>query len=228
VNNHLNHLRDFIKEYDSHNNLTFSGIQPFPQAKILYPFGLFFIQRKLELNIGTFFEKQRVFLLDTISPFNFKEVFYDEDNDMITLCTSFGFSLRIYNVKFETISNSFWRSLDQSLPIEKNTLLCKSGKPKSQKPTKTYLEVVSEKQETFLHDLLQIKFQGKEIDQPIDNSFILDFLTIFGKDHTEGKKELDSFIEKEDISFYNPYYCIKKDKLSQKELIFYSWSALFN
>ncbi len=224
---HIEFLKTFIKKYDAHNNLSFSNIKIFPETKIIFPFGAIVKDKQIEFNIGTYFGKEKIFLYKTFSPFLFEKVSYLKDLNIIILKSFFGFSVRIYNVKGETLSKEFLSSLHNSKYLDKGTLICKSGKPKPRKNTLAYIEIVSDLHTNFLHDLLTIKYNSS-LDREMKSSYIMEILDIFGIDHKDGLRNFRNDIENKSIKFFNPFYTVKYDPLEKKDLCFYSWNALFN
>jgi len=223
--NSLEQLNLFLAKYNRSKSLNFSKIEVFSKTKILQPFGICLEDNKINFSSRTCFGKNRTFYYDTYSPFNFEEVEYLEDLNLIILHSNFGFSFRIYNVVYESITPEFWKSFDNRTLLKMNTKICKSGEVKYYSPFKGYVEIYSEKH-SVLSAILGLRYETSYLEE-YDINMILSFFDIYCIDHREGINRLNEIKEKESIALMNPFLCIKKDKLLDKELIFYSFNALF-
>lgn len=223
--NPLEQLNQFLNKYSKRKSLNFSKTEIFPGTKILQPFGIFLDKDQISFSSKTSFGKAETFLYDVIAPFDFERVEYLEELDLIVLHSNFGFSFRIYNVSFASITQEFSNALDNGTILKRNMKICKCGEVKYHSPFKAHIEIYAESYSVF-SSILSMRFPTTYL-KPYDMDMIIQFLNIFCIDHEKGIKELKELKEKESIKLMNPFLCIKKDKLLDKELIFYSFSALF-
>lgn len=222
----MENLKKFLQLYDKKNNLGFSSISFFPNTKAIYPFGLAFKNHSIQFNVGSTFGKKKTFFYDTYSPFEFKSVEYLEDLDMIVLHSEFGFSVRIYSVQYETITEDFWIALDSNSSIQEQTKIGKSGKLRYYSPFEAYIEIYSENSHSILNSILEVKYNSSQR-EPYSLETLFQFFDVYSIEHSEGLRQLKDYTEKESISMMNSFVCQKKDDLLDKEVFFYSYNALF-
>lgn len=222
----LEQLNLFLSIYNKSKDLNFSKVDIFSNTKIIQPFGIFLKENDLIFSSSTCFGRARTFYYDVFAPFNFERVEYLEDLNLIVLHSDFGFSMRIYNVLFETITPDFWNSLDNNKSLNRGSKICKSGKIKYLSPFEAKLEIYSESP-SVLSSILSLKYSVNYL-LPYHTEMILDFLNIYGLDHEKGIQTLEEIKIKESIVLMNSFICIKKDKILNKNLTFFSYNALFN
>lgn len=215
----------FLAKYDRSKNLNFSKIEVFNNTKVIQPFGLYLNNGKLSFSSKTCFGRSKTFLYDVIAPFDFERVEYLEDLDMIILHSKFDFSFRIYNVNYASITQEFSNALDDKTTLKMNTKICKCGEVKYYSPFEASVEIYA-KDHSVLSSILFLRYATSYLD-PYDINMVLQLLDIYCIDHLKGMEYIKELKEKESISLMNPFLCIKKDKLLDKELIFYSFNALF-
>lgn len=195
----------------------------FPQAKIFEPFGLNTKDGNIFLSFGTSFQKSRIYYYDTFSPFDFDQVDYLEDLDMIILRSkNLGFSMRIFYVQYETITENFWNSLDNNIKLSSNSKICKSGKILGRlQPFTAYVEFYTENINSEL-------FQFISSDQPcFSDEFLQNFFIVNCLDEKDSLERLCRIQEKESIYTMNSSFCYKFDSLENKDLYFFSYNYLF-
>lgn len=221
-------LSNFLKTYPHTNDLEFSQISLFPQAKVLYPFGLGVQDNSLTLHWGTFYQKKRIFYYDIFSPFNFNSVEYFEDMDMIVLhSTEYGFSIRVYFVSYETLSLDFWEALDGNKQLRHNAKIGKSGKVfRTLEPFTTYMEMYSNSEDSILPDLFLKKYPEYS---PGDftEEFLHNYTDISCIKLVDLLDTFQRIKEKESILSINSFSCVRHDELLDKEVTFYSYSSMF-
>lgn len=223
--NSLEQLNLFLSKYNVSKDLNLSKINMFPRTKILSPFGICFKENTLSFSSKTYFGKDKTFFYDTLSPFDFERVEYLEDLDLIVLHSNFGFSFRISNVIYSTITKEFWNSLDNKKVLKRGTKICKSGNIKYCSTFGAEIEFYSEEHSIF-STILKLRYNEAYLEE-YDINMLISFFDIFNINHKRGLNEIEEIRETNSISLMNPFLCIKKDKLLNKELIFYSYNALF-
>ena len=222
----IDSLRMFLSRYDRKKDLNFSRVSFFPNTKVIQPFGIGAKNQELIFHTGTSFGKQKTFFYDTYTPFDFESVEYLEDKDILILHSSFGFSVRIHHIKYESLTEEFWKALDDSSPIPANTKIGKSGKLHYYTPFEAFIEIYTEESDNLFSSLLQIRFNSC-YNQEFSFDTLKAIFDIYSIDHTEGMNQIQDIQRKESISFMNSFFCKKYDSLLEKEIFLYSYTALF-
>lgn len=194
----------------------------FPQAKIFEPFGLNTKDGNIFLSFGTSFQKSRIYYYDTFSPFDFDQVDYLEDLDMIILRSkNLGFSMRIYYVQYETITESFWNSLDNDIKLSSNSKICKSGKILGRlQPFTAYVEFYIDNTNSDLFYLITRDTQD------FSSEFLQNYYIVNCLDKEDSSRSFFEIKEKESIKYMNSFSCLKYDSIEDKDLYFFSCSLL--
>lgn len=204
-------------------NLYYKEITPiFPQAKIYQPFGLNFLEDKVNISSGTYFNRTGEFFYNTVSPFNFDKVEYLEDNDLIVLHSEeFGFSLRLYFVSYKSITSDFWNALDLNSGIKNKIKICKSGKYlKGISTFVAYTEMYASSNDSILFQI----FPEKNIKYSTD--YLKSLFSLYNLDIEKSFENFEEIKKKESISMINSFLIKKFDSILQKEISFFSYNAL--
>lgn len=224
----LEEVKEFIREYDKNKNLTFCHLSPFPQAKVVQPFGLQFFDSSLKFNRGTFFSDYSSFLQKFITPFYTPRIFFYDDLNLMEIKTIYDFSLRIYHVHEETFSIPLQRALEQESPLEKNTILGKSGIVHPLKKTLSYMELVSEKEiPSFLHKILDLKYLSMKYEYPYTKEELEILFDFHNLPEKESMKTLQKIKKENFIEMMNSFCAYMKDPVTREYRYFYSYNALF-
>ena len=225
--NSLKNINKFVALYDNERDFSFSHVHTYPQTKLFSPFGIGIKERTVRFNFGSFFGRSGSFLYKTIAPFDFEKVEYNEDLDIITLHSSFGFIIRLYDIKYETITNEFWDSFDNKTVLRKNSEICKSGKVRVNHTSLAYMELISESTDSLLYDLLKLKFETVNLFEDYSFDCLSKFFDIYAIEHTDGMNQIKTSKKDHKIQFMNSLWSSRYDKLLDKDVFFYSWNALF-
>lgn len=221
-------VREFIKEYDRNKDLSFCQLSPFPNSKVVQPFGLQFLGTTMKFNRGTFFSDYSSFLLKFITPFYSPRMFFYEDLDILEIKTIYDFSLRIYHVHEDSFSKSLIRALEQESPLEKNSMLGKSGLMRPLKRTVSYMELVSEKDvPSLLHDILDLKYHEEKYKNPYTKKELEMLYDFYFIPKREANNTLKKIKKEHTIKMMNSFCAFMKDPLTMEDRYFYSFSALF-
>ena len=195
----------------------------FPQSKLIYPFGLYAKKGKIFLSTGVSFGNKKFFLNDSIAPFDFDKVEYLESSDIIILRNfEFNFSIRIYDVSYDTISEEFWDSLDRGASLKRGRKICKSGKASPEDSCfLSSVEVYTDSADSILFSLVP------ETDRDLSEEFLDNFYMINCLNPQATLQSISELKEKESIQWMNSFQCYKQDSLENKNLFFFSYSAVF-
>lgn len=215
-------LRDFVQEYDLFQ------MSPFPQSKVVKPFGLFVEGTEVSFVRGTFFSDYSSFLQKVITPFYTPRILFYEDLNMLEVETAYDFSLRIYHIFEESFSIPLTHALEQGSPLEKNTILGKSGLVRAGKRTLSYMELVSKRDiPSFLHEVLRMKYLEEKFEEGHSESFLR---TLFDFHHIpwdSALKNIERVQQENSIEMMNSYCTLMLDPISRENRYFYSYNALF-
>lgn len=194
----------------------------FPQAKMFKSFGLDVTNQNLDILNGTFFKRENHFLYNTHSPFEFDKVEYLEDLDIIVLHSlEFGFSLRIYNVSYESITTEFWNALDFNSKIKNNFKFCESGKYSKEYSTfYAYVELYASDEKSILFQLFP------DYKSDYTDGFLNSLFNIYNFEFEESIEKIYDIKKKESISSMNSFSIKKFDSILEKEISFFSYNAL--
>jgi hypothetical protein len=222
----LETIKNFLHQ-NNEDDLFFQSLELFPQTKLYLPFGIGIKEGRLTFNTTSCYKRPNSFLYDTFSPFTFEECEYKEKEQLLILYNSFNFSVRIFFFKKECFSSLLLSHIEKNKKIEKNSFLGISGKQYLKNNFISCVQIVSEKENEILLDLLKIKYPSIELftNYPVER--LLKLFDIYGIEHKQGFTQFEEIRKEAKAYFLNDFLSKQYDPIVDKEIFFYSWNFLF-